>query len=204
MFNNYAIQYYSLDYKDFLKHIPNLNNYIKDNNNLNNELNKYKIENEQLKTKINKLTIENNNLNNELINANKIISMFKNSKDIIQENNNTIKQLNNLIVTKDNIIEDLQNQLKNNNKKDNLVNFDNILFIHFISLDQKINCGIKCLKTDTFAEVEEKLYQKYEEYRETNNNFITNGKVVLRFKKICENNIKDGDKIQLINVNAYE
>ena len=130
--------------------------------------------------------------------------MFKNSKNIIQENNNTIKHLNNLIITKDNIIEDLQNQLKNNIKKDNLVNFDNILFIHFISLDQKINCGIKCLKTDTFAEVEEKLYQKYEEYRETNNNFITNGKVVLRFKKICENNIKDGDKIQLINVNAYE
>ena len=56
------------------------------------------------------------------------------------------------------------------------------------------------MKTDTFAEVEEKLYQQYEEYRETNNNFITKGKIVLRFKKICENNIKDGDKIQLVNV----
>ncbi|MBR4589628.1 MAG: hypothetical protein IKO36_03100 [Bacteroidaceae bacterium] len=80
------------------------------------------------------------------------------------------------------------------------VDFDDILYVHFISIDQTINCGIKCLKTDTFAEVEEKLYQKYEKYRETNNNFITKGKVVLRFKKIFENNINDGDKVELINI----
>ena len=50
------------------------------------------------------------------------------------------------------------------------------------------------------SEVEEKLYQRYEEYRETNNNFITKGKIILRFKKICENNIQDGDKIELIQI----
>ena len=33
------------------------------------------------------------------------------------------------------------------------------------------------------SEVEEKLYQRYEEYRETNNNFIGKGKIILRFKK---------------------
>ena len=105
---------------------------------------------------------------------------------------------------KDDIINDLKNKLQNsgnNNKLINYnVNYNDILYVHFISLDQKINHAIKCLKTDTFAEVEEKLYQQYEEYRETNNNFITKGKIVLRFKKICENNIKDGEKIQLINV----
>ena len=46
----------------------------------------------------------------------------------------------------------------------------------------------------------EKLYQKYEEYRETNNNCITKGKLVLRFKKICDNDIKDGDIVQLIKI----
>ena len=56
------------------------------------------------------------------------------------------------------------------------------------------------MKTDTFAAVEEKLYQKYEEYRETNNNFIARGGLILRFKKICENHIEDGDKIQLLKV----
>ena len=72
------------------------------------------------------------------------------------------------------------------------------MFILFLQI--KKNCPIKCLKTDTFAEVEEKLYQRYEEYRETNNNFLGKGKIILRFKKICENNIKDGDKIQLIPI----
>ena len=56
------------------------------------------------------------------------------------------------------------------------------------------------MKTDTFAAVEEKLYQKYEEYRETNNNFYAKGRVILRFKKIFENNIQDGDKIQLVKI----
>ncbi len=55
------------------------------------------------------------------------------------------------------------------------------------------------MKTDTFAEVEEKLYQNYPEYRETNNNFIFKGKIILRFKTVFENNIQDGDKIQLLN-----
>ena len=104
---------------------------------------------------------------------------------------------------KDDIINDLKNKLQNsgnNNKMINYnVNYNDILYVHFISQDQKINHAIKCLKTDTFAEVEERLYQQYEEYRETNNNFITKGKIVLRFKKICENNIEDGDKIQLVN-----
>ena len=104
---------------------------------------------------------------------------------------------------KDDIINDLKNKLQNNgnNKLINFnVNYNDILYVHFISQDQKINHAIKCLKTNTFAEIEEKLYKQYPQYRETNNNFITKGKNVLRFKKICENNINDGDKIQLVNV----
>ena len=74
------------------------------------------------------------------------------------------------------------------------------MVVNFISSDQSVNCGIKCLKTDTLAEVEEKLYQRYEEFRETNNNLIAKGKTLLRFKKICDNGIKDGDTIQLIKI----
>ena len=62
------------------------------------------------------------------------------------------------------------------------------------------NIGIKCLKTDTFAEVEEKLYQIFGEYRESNNTFLAGGKVVLRFKTIEQNNIRDGEKVQLQNI----
>ena len=167
---------------------------------LKDELDTYKNDNEYLKDKINKLKNDNEKLNNELIKANKIISNFNNSQNNQQGNNNIINNLNQLITIKDKEINDLKNQLNNIGNIQKPFNSDDILYIHFISLDQKINNAIKCLKTDTFAEVEEKLYQKYEEYRETNNNFISKGKKILRFKKICENNIQDGDKIQLIKI----
>lgn len=104
------------------------------------------------------------------------------------------------IKIKDKEINDLKDKLQKSGKDKKFVDFDNIIVIDFISSDQNINCGIKCLKTDTFAEVEEKLYQRYEKFRETNNNFLANGKLILRFKKIFENGIKDGDKIQLIKI----
>ena len=59
-----------------------------------------------------------------------------------------------------NEINNLRNQLNNKNK-DGYVNFNNIMVVHFISGDNKINQGIKCLPTDTFAQVEEKLYKIY-------------------------------------------
>lgn len=157
----------------------------------------YKRENEQLKIQIKKLNEDNNKLNNELIKANKIIS---NSHINQKENNNEIENLKELIKIKEKENNNLKLQLENNGTVKKSVNFDDIIIIHFISMDQAINCSLKCLKSDTFVEVEEKLYQKYEQYRETNNNFVTNGRVVLRFKKIFENNIKDGDKVELINV----
>ena len=194
------MQYYSLNYLDFLNSNNtnnNLNNADKENKKLKNELNIYKKENEKLKNKIKILSDENKNLNQEIIKLNKIISNYSQNNQQ-GYTNNTINNLNEIIKTKEKEINELKLQIQKNNKKS--VDFDDILYVHFISIDQTINCPIKCLKTDTFAEVEEKLYQKYEKYRETNNNFITKGKVVLRFKKIFENNIKDGDKVELINI----
>ena len=147
-----------------------------ENNKLKEELNKYKKENQEMKNKINLLLNENMKLKNDLA------------------------QVNIIIINKGNEINNLKLQLQQLQNKNNInVNYNDIIFVHFISSDQKINCPIKCLKTETFAEVEEKLYQKYEEYREKNNNFIGNGRLILRFKKIYENNIKDGDKVQLLD-----
>ena len=53
---------------------------------------------------------------------------------------------------------------------------------------------------ETFAEVEEKLYKKFNNLRNTNNMFTANAKPILRFKTIMENNIKDGAIIQLIKI----
>ena len=101
---------------------------------------------------------------------------------------------------KDKEIDNLSAQLKNSGKNKKLINFDDIIVVNFITEDQTINSGIKCLETDTFAEVEEQLYQQYNDFRETNNNFIAKGRVVLRFKTMKENGIKNGDKVQLLKI----
>ena len=167
-------------------------NISNQNKKLTDELIRCKKENEEMKNKINILSNENIKLKNDLIMANKVIFDFHNN---IQQNN-IIISLNEIIQNKDIEINNLKWKLQN--KTDINVKFSDIIYIHFISSDQKINYHIKCLKTDTFAEIEEILYQKYEEYRQTNNNFIGKGGIILRFKKLYENNIQDGDEIQLL------
>ena len=71
------------------------------------------------------------------------------------------------------------------------------MVVHFISGDGKINHGIKYLPTETFAEVEEKLYKIYDEYRKENIIFLAKGSIIIKDKKMSENNIKDGDIIQV-------
>ena len=70
--------------------------------------------------------------------------------------------------------------------------------VNIISDDQNINYAIPCSGDDIFAEIEEKLYKEYPDYRETNNKFLVNGKEVLRFKSINDNNIGTGKPIMLI------
>ena len=115
--------------------------------------------------------------------------------------NNEIKKLKYEINQKENQINKLKIELQKEKNKTNkkMIDYNDMIAINFISTDQKINkFPISCVKTDRFAEIEEKLYQEFEEFRETNNTFIVNGTTILRFKKMSENNIKNGDTIQLI------
>ena len=201
-FNNQLKNQINDNFNEVLEGKLNLkiNQLENENVKLKDELSDYKKEIENLKKELNKSKEDNMKLSAELMNAKKIISNLNNFQQKNQENIKMISNLNELIQIKDKELNDLKIQLINIGNKNKLANYNDILVVHFISKDEKINFGIKCLKTDTFAEVEEKLYQKYEEYRETNNNFFVKGKIILRFKKICENNIKDGDKIQLITI----
>ena len=191
---NLFLQYYSLNYTDFLKDSANKNkikldnNNVKKANNINNNLTieDYKNENKQLKEQINNLKKEIDRLNQENKKLNDYISQINNLK--------------NQLKIKDKEINDLKNKISKGNIKQ-YVDYNDIMVVHFISGDGKIDQGIKCLPTETFAEVEEKLYKIYDEYRETNNIFLAKGNIIKRFKKMSENNIKDGDKIQLQNFN---
>ena len=172
-------------------------NKIKD---LKNELNDYKNENEKLKVELNNYISENKIIKDELNNLKKLKETFR---EKLNKNENKIKNLTdeNTKLKNELLKVDINATNLNNNEgnAEKLSEEDNnIISLNFISDDQKINYSIKCLKTDIFAEIEEKLYKKYEQLRETDNNFIINGKTVLRFKKIYDNDIKDGDTIKLI------
>ena len=160
------------------------------------EYEKLKKDYDNLKKNYDKIINDNTKLNNELNKMNNIISDFENK---VKDNLNEINNLKNNILQKEDEILTLKLKIKNIESFDKIsFNNDDILYVHFITSDQNINCPIKCLKTDTFAEVEERLYQKYQEYREANNKFLSKGKSIMRFKKIIENNINNGDKIELI------
>ena len=151
---------------------------------------------------------EINNLKNELTKAKKIIEQQKltindlqnklnNNTTIINNLNNTINNYQNIINQKELELNNLRSHLGNNNIRKN-VDFDDIMCVNFISSDQNVHYAATCLKTNTFAEIEEKLYKQYPQYRETNNNFIANGTQVLRFKTIAENKIGNGLPVTLI------
>ena len=195
-----------LENKKLKEEIDKLKSCESENKKLKDELINLQLiesDNKKLKEEIEKIKEENNNLKNDLQKANKIILTLSNQPKVENQsiNNDEINNLKQEIKLKNDIINNLKKELENEkNKMTNInVNFNDIIVINFISTDNVINNkGIKCLKTDIFAEVEEKLYQEFPEYRETNNTFLANGQPVLRFKKIYENKIKDGDKIQLI------
>ena len=145
-----------------------------------------------------------NNKTNSYYNNPVVISNGNHTDETIEGDNLDNQNYKNLVIK--NIINELKDFFDNNFFKFNgleiedmktFVEYNNIIVINFVSGDGIINQGIKCLKTETFAEVEEKLYKLYEQYRETNNIFLHGGNTILRFKTIEENNIKDNDKIQL-------
>ena len=138
-----------------------------------------------------------------MLKANKLISGIQNNQNNNSELKNLRDEYNKLkyeLTLKENEIKDLKDKLQNNSIEDQKVNYKDIMVITFVSMDSTVQCGIKCLPTDTFAEVEEKLYKRYDNLRDTNNMFTANAKPVLRFKKILENNIKDGDILQLFKL----
>ena len=75
---------------------------------------------------------------------------------------------------------------------------DQIMVVNFISTDQRVHYAIPCIYDNTFAEVEENLYKKYPEYRETNNLFFANGREILKFKTMRQNKIGNGFEVTLV------
>ena len=143
------------------------------------------------------------NLKNKLAEANKIIEQQKitinNLQNQLSNINNKIKSYQNIINQKEQELNKLKLELQNiNSQNKQYIDINKMMTVNFISMDQKIHFAVPCIDTNTFAEVEEKLYKQFPEYRETNNSFLANGQQVLRFKTIRQNNIGNGFPVTMI------
>ena len=193
----------------------NMNNNI--NNNMNNNMNNMNMpvnfQNMQNQMNMmNNMNMNFKNINNNIINNNpnwnncnmNNFNNINNNQSLYERINYLTNEnftLKNTIQLKDNEIKELKQRIDNLvNNTTQLVDFNKIRVVQFISMDHTLICGIKCLLTDTFAEVEEKLYKIYPQYRETNNAFQVDGRTILRFKTIAENNIQEGHGVQIIKI----
>jgi len=161
---------------------------------------------EQYAKKDSKLIIENKELKDKLLKANKKIEEQKQEIEELKYKMTMIKsegmnQINNLmknIEDKEKQIKELKANSKNKKKSNNFVDISKIKAVNFLSIDGNVNHAMACRGDQSFSEIEEKLYEIYPQYRETNNVFLCCGRVIMRFKTIDENKIRDGDIVQLI------
>ena len=179
------------------------NNSIDKKNNANNE-----------KNKINNNSIENINDNQKSLLIQKQNEYYEKK---VKELENKIKKLELIIKEKDNIIDnkikELENISNNNIEKTNkikelekeiekykkycLLPGEKLINIKFISIDQTIDFIIVAKNTDNFAKLETSLYEKYPNYKDTENYFLVNGKKLNRHRTLEENKIKDNDILTL-------
>ena len=135
--------------------------------------------------------------------------LLKVKKDYNEEKNKT-KELKEKIV---NNSFDIINLMKEINEKEKelkeyksrfpfqLLEGEKIISVIFFSIDEKINFSVICKNNEKFFNIENKLYMKYPELIDNENDFLIKGKKVNRFKNLEENNIYDGDTILLKSKN---
>ena len=160
-----------------------------------NEINKLKNEKDKLNSDINtyiKEIKELKNINNELSSKLKLLG-----------ENNLNKNLNNNQIISDNEkINSLMEELKiKDNKIKELSEFKDLIPVIFQSKDKTITYSIICRKTDKFINIENILYEKFQELDAEENYeyfFTIKEKKVKKTKTMAENNINYSD-IVVIN-----
>ena len=165
--------------------------------NLNSELNIEKNNNQKLSQRIKELEniINIKNLINEL--NEKLKNLNNNLKNNLNNNLNNISykdKINELfeeIRMKDKIISNYPIQLSEGEK---------LLSVIFISTNQKVYYSVICKNTDKFSKIENMLYDEYPEYSESENHFLVNGNEVNKFKSLEFNKIKNNDIIVIKNM----
>jgi len=157
-------------------------------NDLNTEINKNKILNDQITKLKNDLNAERNNEQ-----LNKEIKKLNDAQNNIKEKvySNTDKDIIKLYKTIDELKEKLSRYPFEMSKGEKLIS------VIFFSSDENMLHSIISKNTEKFIKLEEKLYNDFPEYSESDNLFIVNGNKVNKFKTLEENKIQNNGIIIL-------
>lgn len=126
------------------------------------------------------------NLKNEL---NEEMNKNKDLEQSIKMKNININELNEIIVKKEKKINILEEKLSRFPFE--LNEEEKLMSIIFTTLDHKFYYSIICKNTDRFNTIENKLYEAFSEYSETENNFLFNGRKINKVKSLEDNKIND-------------
>ena len=171
-----------------------IDEHIKDNSN-NFEYSLLKKQNEEYKNKINYLENREKELENIIKQKDKIINEEEMKKKLLERK---IKELQKLINNiNDKKIKDLENEIKLFRKFYNFLPEEKLLSLKVISVDQQIDYDIISKNTELFSKIEGDLYNKYENYRFTENYFLVNGNKINRHLNLKDNNIRNNDTLTL-------
>ena len=112
--------------------------------------------------------------------------------------NEKIVQLQRLIDIKNQEINRLNSRINNNSSGMIVMPGDKVIGIGFMSINQKIQNYIRAYKdTEILARIEEELYNEYPEFKEKETYLMIRANKIKRFKSLKENNIRNGDIIQV-------
>ena len=161
--------------------------------------------------------------------TNKIIELekkVKNLENMLKEKEIEIKEKEKIITEEklknENLIKikkELEDKLNNNYQKNKILELENeikkletyflspgekLITVKFISVDQVINFSVTAKNNDNFSKLEDILYNKYPNYKDTENYFLFNGKRINRNRTLEENKIKNNDVLTLNKIEDDE
>jgi septal ring factor EnvC (AmiA/AmiB activator) len=151
------------------------------------------------KKKNNELNSKYINLNRELQNAKKTISDLNTKlSNYKKQKNEKIEELQKIIDIKNQEIYQLNLRINNNSSGMIVMPGDKVIGIGFMSVNQKIQNYVRVYKdTEIFSRIEEELYNEYPEFKEKETYLMIRANKIKRFKSLKENNIRNGDIIQV-------
>ena len=170
----------------------NNKNLIDKINKLEIELNSEKNKNKELEKQLMALK---NEINNEKINLNDNDLQQKLSLPLNMQLKKDPKEFLETLIEKDKEIKELK--LKLSRYPFELLEDEKLMSIILTSRDEKINYSMICKSKDKFNIIENKFYEEFPEYIETENHFMLRGKKINKYKTLEDNKINNNDIIHI-------